>query len=481
MGQEFHVVRCFSCLAFQSHQVRKDRKFVCKLCGEKQSVKKDYGRGTGKDCRIHVQKLNRLRGSLAREEEERVSPQNDDYEIPVSRWKTSDQSDGIFTHSECHDASKEESEDNVAGTAITLCNPKSKWASYIASEADNSDEDNATDTSSDTSFGCSQIKYEGFGTGVRHASTQIRSEKGYQKTSQGPVRDHAKRTKLSKWDELQFNPYVGSSVNMRRIDVEMLTNKPGLIDGESEGLRILDNHSLKPVAEQRQTKNHDNSFTSRDIFKTSDTSNLEGKNQFGDKTHVTLCKGIHMNSCKSSEMYTKTRTTFLSKFDKSLEKNFAPKMSVSLTGCTVKKTSSDTLNGKANAADSKQPVHPTLSAQERHPVHKSSHLIFEDNNVQKEIFKSVDNLLHAKGKSYTPVNIKKSAPINNPLTGGLITGEHFSSISQSSHGSSSVISQSGLSNKYSHSNSKIRLFSNVELYSKYEAAEDLENMTNCDL
>lgn len=44
------------------HQTRKDNKWVCKLCGEKQSVKRHYGLGTSKDCRIHVQKLNKMRG-----------------------------------------------------------------------------------------------------------------------------------------------------------------------------------------------------------------------------------------------------------------------------------------------------------------------------------------------------------------------------------------------------------------------------------
>lgn len=35
---------------------------MCKLCGEKQSVKRHYGIGTAKDCRLHVQKLNNMRG-----------------------------------------------------------------------------------------------------------------------------------------------------------------------------------------------------------------------------------------------------------------------------------------------------------------------------------------------------------------------------------------------------------------------------------
>ncbi|XP_066267190.1 uncharacterized protein [Branchiostoma lanceolatum] len=64
MVQEFHVIRCFSCETFQVHQVKKSKKWNCKLCGAKQSVRKEYGRGTGADCRRHVQKLNMMRGTL---------------------------------------------------------------------------------------------------------------------------------------------------------------------------------------------------------------------------------------------------------------------------------------------------------------------------------------------------------------------------------------------------------------------------------
>lgn len=61
MPQELHVLRCYSCQAFQVHTVKKSRKWDCKMCGEKQSVKKVYGRGSGKDCRLHVQRLNEMR------------------------------------------------------------------------------------------------------------------------------------------------------------------------------------------------------------------------------------------------------------------------------------------------------------------------------------------------------------------------------------------------------------------------------------
>ncbi|XP_053361465.1 MRN complex-interacting protein isoform X1 [Clarias gariepinus] len=75
MGQEFHVVRCFSCQTFQVQQVKKSKKWSCKMCGEKQSLIKEYGRGTGADCRRHVQKLNSLRGELLEGENERARTQ----------------------------------------------------------------------------------------------------------------------------------------------------------------------------------------------------------------------------------------------------------------------------------------------------------------------------------------------------------------------------------------------------------------------
>nr|XP_057913726.1 MRN complex-interacting protein [Doryrhamphus excisus] len=67
MSQEFHVVKCFSCLSFQVQQVKKVKKWTCKLCGEKQSLLKEFGRGSGADCRRHVQKMNAMRGAMLEE------------------------------------------------------------------------------------------------------------------------------------------------------------------------------------------------------------------------------------------------------------------------------------------------------------------------------------------------------------------------------------------------------------------------------
>ncbi|XP_054879802.1 MRN complex-interacting protein-like [Poeciliopsis prolifica] len=69
MVQNFLVVRCFRCQSFQVQQVKKAKKWSCKLCGEKQSLLKEFGRGSGADCRRHVQKLNTMRGTKMEEHE----------------------------------------------------------------------------------------------------------------------------------------------------------------------------------------------------------------------------------------------------------------------------------------------------------------------------------------------------------------------------------------------------------------------------
>uniref|UniRef100_A0A8C2Z0M5 MRN complex-interacting protein N-terminal domain-containing protein n=1 Tax=Cyclopterus lumpus TaxID=8103 RepID=A0A8C2Z0M5_CYCLU len=61
---------CFVC------QVKKVNKWSCKLCGEKQSLLKEFGRGSGADCRRQVQKLNALRGAVMENRQDRVAGAN---------------------------------------------------------------------------------------------------------------------------------------------------------------------------------------------------------------------------------------------------------------------------------------------------------------------------------------------------------------------------------------------------------------------
>uniref|UniRef100_A0A182WNH4 MRN complex-interacting protein N-terminal domain-containing protein n=1 Tax=Anopheles minimus TaxID=112268 RepID=A0A182WNH4_9DIPT len=58
MPQELRVVRCFQCLKYQVDIVKKANKWVCKLCGVKQSLAREFFRGSGKDCRSMVQQLS---------------------------------------------------------------------------------------------------------------------------------------------------------------------------------------------------------------------------------------------------------------------------------------------------------------------------------------------------------------------------------------------------------------------------------------
>ncbi|XP_056328476.1 MRN complex-interacting protein [Danio aesculapii] len=80
MVQEFHVLRCFSCQTFQVQQVKKAKKWTCKVCGEKQSLIKEFGRGAAADCRRHVQKLNALRGEQHQLNTQKLLEQGDEDE-----------------------------------------------------------------------------------------------------------------------------------------------------------------------------------------------------------------------------------------------------------------------------------------------------------------------------------------------------------------------------------------------------------------
>uniref|UniRef100_A0A665TX25 MRN complex-interacting protein N-terminal domain-containing protein n=1 Tax=Echeneis naucrates TaxID=173247 RepID=A0A665TX25_ECHNA len=47
-------------------------RWSCKVCGQKQSLLKEFGRGSGADCRRHVQRLNAMRGAMIEEHEKQV-------------------------------------------------------------------------------------------------------------------------------------------------------------------------------------------------------------------------------------------------------------------------------------------------------------------------------------------------------------------------------------------------------------------------
>ncbi|KAK7484392.1 hypothetical protein BaRGS_00024397 [Batillaria attramentaria] len=131
---EFHALQCFSCQTFQVHQEGKAKKWTCKMCGEKQSIIKVYGRGSGKDCRLHVQKLNQHRGQQKELQESTVFvyqnqhiPQTEasdckDYDSPPlenmqgSKWSTF--LEAADSGPQCEQVDEEE-EDNECGGVFT--------------------------------------------------------------------------------------------------------------------------------------------------------------------------------------------------------------------------------------------------------------------------------------------------------------------------------------------------------------------------
>ncbi|KAG1935595.1 MRN complex-interacting protein isoform X1 [Pimephales promelas] len=116
MVQEFHVLRCFSCQTFQVQQVKKSKRWVCKVCGEKQSLKKEFGRGAAVDCRRHVQKLNALRGRL------------EDTHTLGSQWEQEDEED-------------EDEGPDQENASQEVCHHVSRWSKYTPEAAEEEEEE----------------------------------------------------------------------------------------------------------------------------------------------------------------------------------------------------------------------------------------------------------------------------------------------------------------------------------------------------
>eukprot|EP00808_Paulinella_micropora_P029062 g15049.t1 len=67
----FVCVRCFDCGLFQGIQKPKSKKFVCKICHQKQSIRKVYASSdAAKDIRELVMDRNRQQGEAQQEEQQ---------------------------------------------------------------------------------------------------------------------------------------------------------------------------------------------------------------------------------------------------------------------------------------------------------------------------------------------------------------------------------------------------------------------------
>ncbi|ORX69820.1 hypothetical protein K493DRAFT_364437 [Basidiobolus meristosporus CBS 931.73] len=116
----FQVVRCYvdTCGIFQSQQVKKAPKWQCKVCGEKQSIKRVYfDSENAKDCRQAVQQLNLKRKEL---DEKRGFPEF----LSAEGYGSTDHSP----------APRERTPENVQSQLET-----SKWSTYASEESEPED------------------------------------------------------------------------------------------------------------------------------------------------------------------------------------------------------------------------------------------------------------------------------------------------------------------------------------------------------
>uniref|UniRef100_T1JCR3 MRN complex-interacting protein N-terminal domain-containing protein n=1 Tax=Strigamia maritima TaxID=126957 RepID=T1JCR3_STRMM len=133
MPQEFQVVRCCACSAFQVEIKKKSLKWQCKLCNKKQELKKVYGESTSAECRRQVQKLNMQRGDVDK--------------VPIDM----DFSSKYTKKSSLADV---QDEDNDGPTA-----KQSKWNAFIDSESSSLDSDVETNDEKHEESGEKQDQY----------------------------------------------------------------------------------------------------------------------------------------------------------------------------------------------------------------------------------------------------------------------------------------------------------------------------------
>ncbi|KAG7157289.1 MRN complex-interacting protein-like [Homarus americanus] len=487
MGQELYVLRCYSCLAFQSHQVRKDRKFVCKVCGAKQSVKKNYGQGTGKDCRNHVQKLNMLRGTFEIEQERRIESQiNENEKAAELPWEDSTYNSAMF---------------------ITTSNINSHLSDESFGDSETNRISSAGDSAMASSTHSNGIK-EDLDAGFDHESPEVTQKRKWkQKTHQGPTRSHINRRELMRQDNWSSRPYPGSLVNIsgRKLDVGVQASK----GGNSERLDPLENWSIRLGGEQNLIMNKRDSTSSRGVPRSSSESLLESTRKFGEREeevmrgtkhlpirNATNCKidqkAYFGNSDENSDKNCKTRIQYQHNSDKVLEESLEPGVTIHskenskecgqtqhgilkidhVSGYVSKETSCDYQMDRNILS-----VRDTSPNKDTYPIPKINQMLNRKGITQQNNPTTVDKM-HVKEMQFTPSVKVVNCPamkttINKPLDRGKQSSVNI--FAKNLKGFSSALSQlnSGLG--------KQGTFHAEATYNKYEAAEEFEDIVNFDL
>jgi hypothetical protein len=106
-------VKCAQCSTFQVQQETKARKWACRLCGLKQSLRQVYCSGQPKDCRPIVQQLNLARGAVEASEP---------YEYDFDRGQGDDTRE---------EEEEEEEESGASRRGVNGGDGKNKWADFV--------------------------------------------------------------------------------------------------------------------------------------------------------------------------------------------------------------------------------------------------------------------------------------------------------------------------------------------------------------
>eukprot|EP00117_Sycon_ciliatum_P030040 scpid2278/ scgid23781/ UPF0544 protein C5orf45 homolog len=144
--QSFIVVRCYSCCVFQVQQAKKVNKFACKMCNEKQSVKKVLLRGSGAECRRCVQQLNmKSAGSSDIARHSMISAETADASLDYEHCGATDEygySDITTFHNDVPDEMPIQRPRQAAQSSASTLLPRpatSKWQFYLDDGTEASD------------------------------------------------------------------------------------------------------------------------------------------------------------------------------------------------------------------------------------------------------------------------------------------------------------------------------------------------------
>lgn len=370
-------------------------------------------------------------------------------------------------------------------------------------------------------FRIGHVTNEAVEDGLDHESLHDIQKRNQQQKNlpKGPMRSHSKKTELLSQSNWCSGPYTGSLVGVtgRRSAVsDKSFKRSSLNDKECMRQGCLENKSKRSDGEKRQSTNQENSISSRVISSSSSESHLQSKRQFevandltinskdlnnkrstnGKLSNTAIFGNSNRNSSKNPEQSSKRQFTYTLSSHKLLENPVSsltgkPKGVLkygksqdrilkvsSLTGYPIQEASFKVQKDKSSTIENQSSLQDTLVTKEQNLVDATSCIL---KKKVKKNFPTTATPPTLKEKSFVPFFNSGGPPkLENPLTNAVNTGKHSATnrITQNSKDSVSLQNRSQVSNILFQGSSTVQgKFNATAIYSKYEAAEDLEDMT----